>query len=444
MSPTLDHTHDPGARSWVESANGPDSDFPLQNLPLGVCRRAGTGGPFVIATAIGDDVLDLRGCADAGLLDDAGAAVADACREPALNALMALGVPSSLRLRHRLFALLAAGGAHEVSCRTLLEPHLWPATRAEHALPALVGDYTDFYASIHHATNVGRMMRPDNPLLPNYRWVPIGYHGRASSLVVSGTPIRRPAGQTRPEGAPAPVFGPTRRLDYELEVGAFIGPGNAHGTIVPIGEAESHVFGLCLVNDWSARDVQAWEYQPLGPFLSKSFATTVSPWVVTMQALAPYRVPAAARGADDPAPLPHLASDDNVARGGLDVTLEVWLQSEHMRQAGQPAVRLSRGLFREMYWTIAQLVTHHASNGCNLRPGDLIASGTISGSAPDARGCLLERAWRGEQPVPLTGGESRAFLQDGDEVIFRAWCEAPGARRIGFGDCRGRIVPGVS
>jgi len=444
MSIPLDHTHDPAARSWIISANAPDTDFPIQNLPLGVCRRRGRGTAFSIATAIGDAVLDLRGCADAGLLDDAGRAISTACREAALNALMALGEPHWRRLRHRLFALLSAGGDDEASRRALLEPHLWAAREVEVALPAQVGDYTDFYASIHHATNVGRMMRPDNPLLPNYRWVPIGYHGRASSLVVSGTRIRRPVGQTRPEGAPAPIVGPTRRLDYELEVGAFIGPGNPHGTVVPIDEAESHLFGLCLVNDWSARDVQAWEYQPLGPFLSKSFATSVSPWVITMHALAPFRVAAAARGAEDPAPLPYLDGERNAARGGLDVTLEVWLQSEQMREAGSPPARISRGLFREMYWTIAQLVTHHASNGCNLRPGDLIASGTVSGTALDARGCLLELTWRGEQPIDLPGGETRAFLQDGDEVVFRGWCEAPGARRIGFGECRGRVVPGVS
>jgi fumarylacetoacetase len=311
-------------------------------------------------------------------------------------------------------------------------------------LPAEVGDYTDFYASIHHATNVGRMMRPDNPLLPNYHWVPIGYHGRASSLVVSGTPVVRPSGQARPDAAAPPVVGPSRRLDYELEVGAFVGPGNPHGVPIGLRDAGAHVFGLCLVNDWSARDIQAWEYQPLGPFLSKSFATSVSPWIVTTHALAPFRVPAATRAPGVPPPLPYLTHEADAARGAVDLTLEVWLQSEQMRAAGLAPVRLSQALFREMFWTIGQLVAHHASNGCNLRPGDLLASGTVSGAAEDARGCLLELAWRGERPVTLPGGETRGFLQDGDEVVFRGWCAASGAQRIGFGECRGRVRPGVS
>jgi fumarylacetoacetase len=284
------------------------------------------------------------------------------------------------------------------------------------------------------------MFRPDNPLLPNYKWVPIGYHGRASSIVISGTPVRRPSGQTK-DGEGPPVFGPSRRLDYELEMGVFVGAGNRQGEAIAIDAAESHVFGLCLVNDWSARDIQTWEYQPLGPFLAKSFATTVSPWVVTLDALAPYRAPSFTRAASDPAPLPYLSSPDDANSGGIAIALEVLVASSQMRQRGLAPMRVSRGSFTEMYWTIAQLVTHHASNGCNLRPGDLLASGTVSGSARESRGCLLERTWRGTEPLELPTGETRAFLQDGDEVIMRAWCEAAGRPRIGFGECRG-IVSG--
>jgi fumarylacetoacetase len=299
------------------------------------------------------------------------------------------------------------------------------------ALPCDIGDYTDFYASIHHATNVGAMFRPDNPLLPNYKWVPIGYHGRASSIVVSGTPFKRPSGQTREDQNAPPVFGPTKRLDYELEVGAIIAGGNPLGSAIPIDEAESHVAGLCLVNDWSARDIQTWEYQPLGPFLAKNFATTISPWVVTLDALEPYRVPLA-RAQGDPEPLPYLRGGT-----GFDITLEVWLKTAKMREP----VRLSRGSFRDMYWTIAQLVTHHASNGCNLRPGDLLASGTVSGPAKESRGCLLELTSRGAEPISLPSGEARRFLEDGDEVILRGFCERGGLPRVGFGDCRGSVLP---
>jgi fumarylacetoacetase len=287
------------------------------------------------------------------------------------------------------------------------------------------------------------MFRPDNPLLPNYKWVPIGYHGRASSIVASGRHVRRPHGQTRDATEGAPTFGPSRRLDYELEVGVFIGPGNALGTPIPIDAAEQHMFGLCLVNDWSARDIQAWEYQPLGPFLAKSFATTVSPWIVTLDALAPFRAPRPSRSTDDPSPLPYLSSERDAGTGSFAIILEVSLLSAKMRDAGLEPFRISRGSFTDMYWTIAQLVTHHASNGCNLRPGDLLASGTVSGSAKESRGCLLERTWRGTEPVELPTGETRAFLADGDEVIMRGYCERPGYRRIGFGECRGRVLPAV-
>jgi fumarylacetoacetase len=304
------------------------------------------------------------------------------------------------------------------------------------AVPARIGDYTDFYASIHHATNVGRLFRPDNPLLPNYKYVPIGYHGRASSIVVSGAEVHRPSGQSKDATAAAPVFAPSRALDYELEVGFFIGPGNALGQPIPIGQAEDHIFGICLLNDWSARDIQSWEYQPLGPFLAKSFATTISPWIVTMEALAPFRAPAFQRADGDPDPLPYLNSPEDRSHGGIDLTLEVYMKSKQM----DAPIRLSRGNLKDLYWTLPQLLAHHASNGCNLRPGDLLASGTVSGPLPDARGCLLELTQRGADPISLPSGEIRKFLEDGDEVILRGFCERPGFPRIGLGDCRGTIA----
>jgi fumarylacetoacetase len=313
--------------------------------------------------------------------------------------------------------------------------------KAELLVPAQVGDYTDFYASVYHATNVGSMFRPDNPLLPNYKWVPIGYHGRASSIVPSGTAVRRPKGQIKGPEAEVPAFTPTRALDYEAEMGCFVGgPGNPLGQPVPLDRAEEHLFGLCLVNDWSARDIQTWEYQPLGPFLSKSFATTVSPWVVTLEALEPFRVPAFSRPAEDPSPLPYLASAQNARAGGINAVVEVSLSSAAMREAALAGVLLSRSRLADLYWTLAQMFTHHSSNGCNLRPGDLFASGTISGPTPDARGCLLELTWRGAEPLALPNGETRRFLEDGDEVILRAFCETAGRPRIGFGECRGVVI----
>jgi fumarylacetoacetase len=307
-------------------------------------------------------------------------------------------------------------------------------------IPADVGDYSDFYASVHHASNVGSMLRPDNPLLPNYKWMPIGYHGRASSIVASGSPVRRPQGQIKLQGAEAPMFGPTRSLDYEMEVGCFVGPGNRLGEPVPIGQAELHLFGLCLVNDWSARDVQSWEYQPLGPFLSKNFATSVSPWVVTLEALEPFRVPVAPRPEGDPAPLPYLTASDR-AQGGFDISVEVYLATAQMRARAIPPERLSRGNVSDLYWTFAQMLAHHTSGGCNMRAGDLFASGTVSGPTREARGCLLELTWRGAEPIALPSGETRTFLEDGDEVIMRGTCKRPGATPIGFGDCRGIVLP---
>jgi len=307
-------------------------------------------------------------------------------------------------------------------------------------LPAAVGDYTDFYASIHHATNIGSMFRPDEPLLPNYKHVPIGYHGRVSSVVPSGTAVRRPEGQVKPESGSEPRFGPSRALDFELEVGAYIGAGNALGVPIPIARADPQVFGLVLLNDWSARDIQAWEYQPLGPFLAKNFATTISPWIVTRDALEPFRVAGPARSEDDPSPLAYLDAGAPASRAASDVRLEVTLSTPRMRAARTPAHVVSRSMLRHLYWTFGQMIAHHTSGGCNLRPGDLIASGTVSGPTRDSRGCLLEATWRGTEPLRLPGGEERRFLEDGDTVVFRAWCERPGAARIGFGECRGTVA----
>ncbi len=435
---SLNETHAPDLRSWVESANQPGTDFPIQNLPFGVFTRALTPEPPRIGVAIGDRILDLRLCHRAGLFDGDLAPIGEALLSPSLNRLMALGPVSWSAVRRRVSELL-----REDRRRTLqkkVEPCLATMAEAVLRMPAEIGDYSDFYASIFHATNVGSMMRPDNPLLPNYKYVPIGYHGRASSVVVSGTPVRRPSGQAKPESAMEPTWGPSRRLDYELEVGFYIGPGNVLGTPIGIGEVESHIFGVSLVNDWSARDLQAWEYQPLGPFLAKSFATSVSPWVLTLEALEPYRVPALIRPEGDPDPLPYLDDARQRDRGGLDLRLEVSLSTSQMRAAKMAPFVVSRNSLRHLYWTPGQLVTHHASNGCNLRPGDLIASGTVSGPTRESRGCLLELTWRGEQPITLPHGETRRFLEDGDEVIFRGWCEREGFVRIGTGECRGVVT----
>jgi len=435
--PKADETHDRDLRSWVESADDPATDFPIQNLPLGVFRAG--DGPARIGVAIGESVLDLAVCTEHGLLRGMPTSIEAACRAATLNGFMAEPARQRRALRHRLSHLLRAEGAF-VTARPVAGDVLRAQTDVEMQLPASVGDYTDFYASVFHATNVGSLFRPDNPLLPNYKWVPIGYHGRASSIVASGTAIRRPSGQTSAADGAAPSFGPTRSLDYELEVGAFLGPGNSLGAPIPLRDAEEHVVGLCLLNDWSARDVQRWEYQPLGPFLAKSFATSVSPWVVTLEALAPFRCSAFERPAGDPAPLAYLADEDDAAHGGIDLRLEVRLRSRRMRDEGMAAVTLSRSNLRSLYWTFAQMVAHHASNGCNLRPGDLVASGTVSGPAPDARGCLLELTRGGKEPLTLPSGETRRFLEEGDEVVFTGRCEREGRRAIGFGECRGVIV----
>ncbi len=435
----MNETHDPARTSWVESSRG-HTDFPIQNLPFGVFRRTNSGNPPAVGVAIGDRILDLAAAHEfAGFTGPAEHAAA-ACASPSLNGLMALGRDHWSALRRQISALLAADSPAYRRERRLGERILVPMSDAELLLPSRIGDYTDFYASVHHATNVGSMFRPDSPLLPNYKWVPIGYHGRASSIVGSGTPVRRPQGQLKDPGAEAPVFAPTRALDYEMEVGCFVGPGNPLGQPVPIEKAEEHLFGLCLVNDWSARDIQTWEYQPLGPFLAKSFATTISPWVVTLEALEPFRVPSFERAAGDPAPLAYLDSPAQRQRGGVEVTLEVQLRSARMREAGLPPHRLSGSRMADLYWTPGQMLTHHTSNGCPLQPGDLFATGTISGAGKDARGSLLELSWRGTEPLALPTGETRKFLEDGDEVIMTGYCERPGTARIGFGECRGIII----
>jgi|SRR5688500_5929028 len=429
----MNATHDPALRSWVQSANEPGSDFPVQNLPFGVFSSEGRDTR--VGVAIGDSIVDIRACLDEGLLSESPATTA--CLGTSLNQLMSLERIEVSRLRADLSSLLRENANAAARHNTILVP----MSRAQMTLPAVIGDYTDFYASIHHATNVGSMFRPDNPLLPNYRHVPIGYHGRASSIVADGTPVTRPNGQTKPADAEAPRFGPSKMLDYESEVGFFVGPGNELGEDIQIGDAPRHIFGFCLVNDWSARDIQTWEYQPLGPFLAKNFATTISPWVVTVEALEPYRVPSVARRPDEPEPLGYLRSPVDRNSGLVAITLEVYLATERMRDEGFSQVRLSRSSFASMYWTPAQMLTHHASNGCNLRSGDLLASGTVSGDTPDSRGCLLELTWRGTEPLKLPTGEERRFLDDGDEVIMRGFCEAEGRARIGFGACGGMILP---
>jgi fumarylacetoacetase len=438
---TLDETHNPTLKSFIASANAPDCDFPIQNLPYGAFRRRGAGGAPRIGVAIGDAVLDVAAVAD--LMDDAPATgAAQACAAPHLNALMALGPPAWAALRIGLSRLLHAGAA---DTRARVEPHLTAIAAAELFVPVKIGNFTDFFASIFHATNTGRMFRPDTPLLPNYKYVPVAYHGRASSIRVSGTPVRRPSGQTKRADEAVPSYRPARSLDYELELGFYIGQPSALGTPVPIAEAGAHVFGYCLLNDWSARDIQGWEAQPLGPFLAKNFATTISPFVVTAAALAPFRTKAFARPEGDPAPLPHLTAPHDQAEGGLDIAMEVFLLTPKMRAAGSAPFRLSRGSFAQVYWTVAQMVAHHASGGCNLEIGDLMGSGTVSGPEPESQASLLELSKGGREPVALPDGEERRFLEDGDEVIFRGHCARAGFARIGFGECRAIIEPaGIS
>jgi fumarylacetoacetase len=434
---TRDATHDPGLRSWVESANDGITDFPIQNLPFGIfadSREVARAG-----VAIGDRVLDVGACVREGVLPETSAT--RACGEPALNTLMSLPGSQLATLRRAISDVLRGDTNSGLRASRIEARILHRAADVTMRLPAAIGDYTDFYSSVFHATNVGSMFRPDNPLLPNYKHIPIGYHGRSSSIVMSGTPVHRPRGQTKPPDADAPAFGPSKMLDYESELGFFVRRGNKLGETIPVTAAADHIFGFCLVNDWSARDVQAWEYQPLGPFLAKNFATTISPWVVTAEAVAPYRVPSASRPEGDPSPLDYLDSDDERIRGAVNAFLEVYLLTGRMRDDGIAPLRLSRAPFASMYWTPGQMLAHHASNGCNLRPGDLLASGTVSGDTPDSRGCLLELTWRGSEPLVLPTGETRKFLEDGDEVIMKGSLEAEGRVKLGFGECRGMILP---
>ncbi len=432
----LNETHDADLRSWVESANAAGCDFPIQNLPFASFRRRASAEAFRCGVAIGDQIVDLAALAAAGIFSGDAATAAQAGAQPQLNALMALGPAAASALRLALSRALRAGAPAQATLAACLVPQ----AEAEYGLPARIGDYTDFYTSVHHATNIGRQFRPDNPLLPNYKWVPIGYHGRASSIVVSGQAFRRPQGQTFAPGAAEPSLGPCRRLDIELELGVFIGQANELGEPVTITDAEDHVFGICLLNDWSARDIQGWEYQPLGPFLSKNFATTISPWIVTLEALTPYRVPFT-RPDGDPQPLPYLDSAANRAGGSFDIQLQVGLLTEQMRAAGQSDVQICRTSYRHAYWTVAQMVTHHTVNGCNLQPGDLFGSGTLSGPTLDQAGALIELTQGGKHPLALPNGETRTWLEDGDSVVIRGWCEQAGAARIGFGECWGTVLP---
>jgi fumarylacetoacetase len=435
----VNETHDPSLTSWIESANAPDTDFPIQNLPFGVFSRKGDAERRV-GVAIGDQIVDVGESLSANLWNGKARDVARWCDRPHLNELMAAPREALSEFRARLSELLS-GTPGDTSVINPLPPGaLVPMAEAELFLPSEIGDYTDFYASIYHATNVGKLFRPDNPLLPNYKHVPIAYHGRASSIVISGTEVRRPRGQTVQGGSNTPSYGPTEMLDYEAEVGFFVGRGTERGQTLTVDEAEERIFGLCLVNDWSARDIQSWEYQPLGPFLSKNFATTVSPWVVTWEALEPYRVPSFFRPSSDPQPLPYLSSDRDKNEGGVDLNIEVYIRSMLMREGRLRPFRLSAASFADMYWTPAQMLTHHASGGCNLRTGDLFASGTVSGPEPQSQGSLLELTRRGAEAIVLPTGEERKFLHDGDEVIMRAFFQRDGAARIGLGECSGIVV----
>ena len=438
MNTMLNPTHDPAARSWLASANQRGGDFPIQNLPFAVFRMRGSAEPFRGGVAIGDQVIDLARLSQAGCLKGLALDAAKAGAQTTLNALMAMGPAAWSALRHGLFGLLQADAG--ASVQQAVQACLVPQSQVEYTVPAQIGDYTDFYTSVHHATNIGKQFRPDNPLLPNYKWVPIGYHGRASSIGISGQSFARPKGQLKAPDAEVPVLAPSKRLDIELELGIFIGQGNAQGEPIEIGDAENHVFGICLLNDWSARDIQGWEYQPLGPFLSKNFASTISPWIVTLEALAPYRVPFV-RAGGDPQPLPYLDSAANRAGGSLDIQLQVGLQTRRMREAGQPDAQICRTSYRHAYWTVAQMVAHHTVNGCNLQPGDLFGSGTLSGPTLDQAGALIELTQGGKNPIALPNGENRTFLEDGDAVVLRGWCEKPDAARIGFGECRGTVLP---
>ena len=431
----LNETHDAGLQSWVASANTGSSDFPIQNLPFAVFRRKNSSEAFRGGVAIGDQVLDMAAVRDAQALSGDVQAQVEAAAQGQLNSLMAMGPASWSALRLALSRALRAGAAEEAALKACLVAQ----ADVEYSVPAQVGDYTDFYTSVHHATNVGKLFRPTNPLMENYKWVPIGYHGRASSIRISGVDFKRPNGQLKAPDAD-PVLKPCNRLDYELEMGIYAGSANAWGEAIGIEDAEHHIFGLCLLNDWSARDIQAWEYQPLGPFLSKNFATSISPWIVTLEALEPYRT-AFVRPSEDPQPLPYLSSEANSLRGALDVQLTVAIQTEKMRAEGKAAEQITRTSYRHAYWTMAQLIAHHTVNGCDLQPGDLLGTSTLSGPTMAEAGALLEITEGGKKPLSLSNGETRTFLLDGDAVVFTGWCEKPGAARIGFGECRATVLP---
>ena len=432
----LNKTHDPASQSWVASANVADADFPIQNLPFAAFRRKGSSEAFRGGVAIGDQVVDLAALLNAGLFDGLAGEALATCDKPLLNDLMALTPAHWSALRAALFDALIEGSDSQGAVSECLIAQ----ADVEYSMPCTIGDYTDFYTSIYHATSVGSLFRPDNPLLPNYKWIPIGYHGRSSSIDVSGQQFHRPKGQTKAPTADAPSFGPCKRLDYELEVGIYIGNGNALGDAIALDDADNHVFGLCLFNDWSARDIQGWEYQPLGPFLAKNFASTVSPWIVTNEALAPYRT-GWSRDENDPQPMDYLSSAQNSEKGSYDMQLEVLLETTKMRDEGQDAVRLSQSNFYHSYWTVAQMVAHHTVNGCNLKPGDFFGSGTQSGPEQEEAGSMLELSNGGKKQIDLGNGESRTFLEDGDNVILRGYCKKDGAARIGFGEAAALVLP---
>ncbi len=438
MAERDDLTLDPSLESWIESANDPGTDFPIQNLPFGACSILGPDSEAHVCVAIGDQALDLSGLWTAGLFAGTPVEESNVFDSGALNGFLSMGREAWTAVRRRLSELLRADTPTLRDDEALRGSVLTPLDRLDLLVPAQIGDYTDFYASIHHATNVGSMFRPDNPLMPNYKHLPVGYHGRASSIVVSGVPVRRPMGQLRASDDEPPVFEPCRLLDYELEFGFFVGPGNRLGARIPVRNAREQIFGMVIVNDWSARDVQKWEYQPLGPFNAKNFATSISPWVVTLDALEPFRIAQPKRGPEDPPLLPYLEPTEDFA---YNIIGEVAIQTHQMRERGIEPHVVSRGSFKDMYWTMAQMLAHHSSTGCNMRPGDLLASGTVSGPEENARGCLLELTWRGQNPVKLPSGEERKFLQDGDTVVMTAHCESADARRIGFSECRCEILP---
>jgi fumarylacetoacetase len=432
----LNETHDPQLTSWVASANDGQTGFPIQNLPFAVFRRQGSNEAWRGGVAIGDQIVDMAAAVQAGVFTDEALAPAQAAAEPTLNHLMGLGPVPLSALRKSLSKALQSGASQEATLKTCLVPQ----AQAEYTLPCRIGDYTDFYTSVHHATNIGKQFRPDNPLLPNYKWVPIGYHGRSSSIGVSGQAFKRPKGQVKPPDADTPVLRPSARMDIELEMGVFVGRANALGEPIPITTAEEHIFGLVLFNDWSARDIQPWEYQPLGPFLAKNFASTISPWIVTLEALAPFRAPFG-HPQDDPQPLPYLSSAHNSSHGALDIQLEALIETPQMRAAQSAPVRLTQTNYRHAYWTAAQMVAHHTVNGCNLQPGDLLGTGTLSGPTLDQACALIELTTGGKNPIQLPNGEQRTWLEDGDTVILRGWCEREGAARIGFGECVGTVLP---